>query len=209
MALATPAEADAIKNRIGAILMSPSCQTIDFWLDGHHIDGSAFSYVALAMRSVTIDIEPNPPPNVAAGYNPYSNTFRFKSANVGTTLRERMYIVHESTHAMIDAKGKQATASGASARDVSNEACAYVAGMFYYVLESAGLTGMPVPPIWAASVPVHRTAFLIASTMRRRLGQRVSVNDANAMRAAILNDSVYADLRADPGRQTPNDGLPL
>ncbi len=211
MVAPTPAQAEAIKSRIGAILMSKSCQTIDFWLDGQHIDGSGFSYVALALKSMSFDINPDPGPNVGAGYST-TNTFLFKSVDVGGTLRQRMYIVHECTHALRDAKGKLLrTTDGrlTPTRTLSDEACAYVAGMLYYILESAGMTGTPVAPIWAASIPVHRTAFFIAFKVRSQLGKHVSASDADAMRTAIRNDPVYANLKANPDELFDADGLPL
>jgi hypothetical protein len=212
MVAPTPAQAEALKSRIGAILMSESCQTIDFWLDGQHIDGSGLSYVALALKSMSFDINPDPGPNVGAGYMPLTNTFVFKSVDVGGTLRQRMHIVHECTHALRDAKGKLLrTADGGRTptRALSDEACAYVAGMLYYILESAGMTGTPVAPIWAASIPVHRTAFFIAFKVRGQLGEHVSARDADAMRTAIRNDPVYANLRADPDALFDANGLPL
>ena len=48
MANATQAELEALRSRIGQILMSPQCQKINFTFDNVYIDGSSFSYVALS-----------------------------------------------------------------------------------------------------------------------------------------------------------------
>ena len=40
---------DALRAKVAAILMSPAAQKIDFYLDDIHVDGSGFSFVALAL----------------------------------------------------------------------------------------------------------------------------------------------------------------
>ena len=67
---------------------------------------------------------PNAAQSSEAMYLPSSNSFVFKSAGYGSGAFEMMPIVHESTHAVIDARKSKTLM-------LANEVCAYIAGALF------------------------------------------------------------------------------
>ena len=114
------------------ILMSAPCQRIDFSYAGQHIDGSAFSFVALALGS-------QPPSGVTvvqaelhngdtADYSSSSNTLTIDAGlDIASPFGE-IVIVHEATHAVQDA-----TMPGQVLWNVDREAAAFVACALYNI----------------------------------------------------------------------------
>jgi hypothetical protein len=134
---------DFIRLRISSILMCDAAQKIDFYLDKIHVDGSGFSFVALALlprprgqQGLSIAIG-GMSPGAEATYDPNINTYRFPSASYGLTPFERMTILHESVHAYRDSLGRTilTPAGRVTTRSVSDEAAAYVAGAVSFVLD--------------------------------------------------------------------------
>src|ERR1700731_2164222 len=97
-----------LRGLAGDILMSSPCQQIDFHWGRNHIDGSGFSFVALALltrhasRGLHFKIE-HQPPGVGASYFALTNTFSVPNANYGAKPGEKIAIVHEAAHAIGDA----------------------------------------------------------------------------------------------------------
>ena len=166
MAGATKAELDALRGRIGQILMSPQCQKVNFTFDSVYVDGSSFCYVALAGLSGSgFKVQVNAAQSSEAMYLPSSNTFVFKNAGYGSSAKpfEMMTIVHESTHALIDAKKRRTLM-------LANEVCAYIAGaLFNQFRKDEGLQsfdGSTQP-----SGGIYREAHEVAAKMSRIMKQ--------------------------------------
>jgi len=196
-----PATEMALPTRFGRILMSDACQKIDFHWGRLHIDGSAFSFIALGLAS-------RPPhgigcrvqhlkKNRGAQYNPTANRIEVPKASFGTNPGEEMEVVHEATHAIADATTKS------KMRGELEETAAYVAGALYNINAAASISGpFPVTPtgIWLAA---HNVALQIVGNP----GYALSPIIASPLRQAVLTSPTYAFLK-----QTPNythDGVSL
>jgi hypothetical protein len=74
----------AFRQRISDILMSDSCQRIDFRWGPYHIDGWNYTAVALSLvganHSLHVSVG-HMQPNAEATYDPDSNTIRLPNAN--------------------------------------------------------------------------------------------------------------------------------
>ena len=126
----TPAEENALRQRVGNILMSKPCQRINISVDRVNVNGSGFSYVALAVLNTIKFAVGELPANSEAQYSIGFNTFRFPHAGYGVgganAAFERQTIVHEATHAVIDA-----TSSNRSVLKMTHEMAGLMAGALY------------------------------------------------------------------------------
>src|SRR5258708_9568856 len=117
--------------RILGILNSDPVQNINFSFRKVRISGSDYTYVALAMvgKASKIKFNFSVTAGAAANYDPSNDTFSFPSAAFGASSAfERMAIVHECTHAVIDARH----ASFGSVPQLDNEISAFIGvGLFY------------------------------------------------------------------------------
>ena len=211
---------DALRSKVAAILMSPAAQGIDFYLDNIHVDGSGFSYVALALVSA-----PKSATGIsfavgglslhaAATYDPVHNLFRFPNANYGSTAVERMIIVHECVHALRDSLGKKMlTKRGPIAtRAVSDEAAALVAGALFFLLEAGPTSATDTTPDWAQSGVYSNAMSLAIQVLQSPKGSEVkNVNSVGleAIKAAILHNAAYTSLKSNPGTVYGNNGVRL
>lgn len=197
----------SLRARVGNILLSPACQKINFSLDGTCVDGSSFAYVALALVSQPaahggIRFGKNISPGAEAQYHPSRNMFCFPRENYGQTGWERMTIVHESTHALIDAKRQSTTM-------LANEMCAFVAGAIYNDLCGAPFTA---PPEESVFVEAQKVAGYVTTTSRRwHYEQRFSLggSDVARLREAVLGHKVYTYLRRHPEASYGENGIDL
>jgi hypothetical protein len=131
-----------LRMRLGAQLMSHACAKIDFHWGPLHVDGSAFSFVALALAS-------RPPhglgcavkklkSGVEAQYNGPARQFEFSKPTYGTAPFERITLVHEATHAIADLR------AGSKTRGELDETAAFVAGALFNIYSALNLSG-PFP----------------------------------------------------------------
>jgi hypothetical protein len=212
------ANTDALRTRVGGILMSSAAQAINFFLDSFHVDGSGLSFVALALASkpkgvhgVTFRLG-HVKHGAAATYSSSTNIFDFPAANYGTTDFERMTIVHECVHALRDANGpKLRTTSGPrTTLTLSNEAAAYLAGALFWINEnSPPPPAPPATPSWSTA-PIYGTAHTIALKMITQSGFAVAPQDAKALRDAVMNFvPLYQNLKNAPKTRDRGDGLQL
>jgi hypothetical protein len=194
----------ALRSRFGQILMSDPCQRINFRWGRLHADGSAYSFVALALASrppkgIGVIVNPRLPANTEASYDSVTNKFTVRSAAYGGTAFHKMSIVHEATHAIADATDR-GTVLGQL-----DETGAYVAGALFNIYSAPSLNGpYPFNPIGQGIFETaHRVAMQIAATPGVALNPQV----ASPLRQAVLNHPTYAFLRQSP-RYT-NDGVSL
>lgn len=214
--MATDPKTDALRGLMGKLLMSPAAQKVNFYLDRIHVDGSGFSFVALALlpkpggpRGFSIRVG-HVSPGAEATYQPANNTFDFPSANYGTTAAQKMSIIHECVHALRDVHGaKLRTSTGPLAtRSLSDEAAAYVGGALFHILDTTPDGASPTSPPWVAD-PVFGLAHAIALKMMSQPGLAVTPQDAKAMRDVIMHDPVYSDLKSNPRQVYGNNGVRL
>lgn len=127
------------------------------------------------------------PAHTGAMYEPQTNTIVVPNVNFGSTMWERLTIVHEATHAVYDYNRIQAGA-------VLEEAGAYIAGACYEVLENPNGTPVATGPIWDAA----RNIALDLYPGRFRLIQWdeepgvVDPAKLNLLTNAIMNSPTYA-----------------
>jgi hypothetical protein len=200
MAGATKAELDALRGRIGQILMSPQCQKVNFTFDSVYVDGSSFCYVALAGLSGSgFKVQVNAAQSSEAMYLPSSNTFVFKIAGYGSSAKpfEMMTIVHESTHALIDAKKRRTLM-------LANEVCAYIAGaLFNQFRKDEGLQsfdGSTQP-----SGGIYREAHEVAAKMSRIMKQYNYTSCYNLMGSDTQVAALVAAVKASSTRYNKDD----
>ncbi|MGV7030678.1 hypothetical protein [Methylobacterium symbioticum] len=200
------ADNQGLRDRVGQILMSPACQFIDFTVDGTHIDGSGFSYVAL---SLVPKKKAGPGLNfnikklsklAGAQYNQRENALEFPKANFGQNLWERRSIVHECTHALIDARKRKVTW-------VTNEACANIAEQLYNQCFQP-----PDPPANQIDVAAAVIANNILQKNQTSGSVMLTENDIIDLRLAILFNPTYVPIKKFFGGVSGSygeDGLPL
>jgi hypothetical protein len=120
--------------------MSDPCQRINFRWGRLHADGSAYSFVALALASrppkgIGVIVNPRLPANTEASYDSVTNKFTVRSAAYGGTAFHKMSIVHEATHAIADATDR-GTVLGQL-----DETGAFVAGALFNIYSAPSLNG--------------------------------------------------------------------
>jgi hypothetical protein len=206
----TPAVA-ALRSRISDILMSDSCQRIDFRWGPYHIDGWAYTAVALSLvgasRSLHLAVG-HLPANQGAAYTAETNTLRLPNANyAAATLPtgpnanlafERLALVHECTHAITDQMRRHPTILARS-----DEVMAFVAESLFNVYE-----GSPFVP--AATDAISTAAHRIARSIRNSPGAIIGPPaDVQALEAAITQSPTYSFIRFNPGFKYHNSGLPF
>jgi hypothetical protein len=202
--MAGPSLEVLMRSRFGQILMSDPCQRINFRWGKLHPDGSAFSFVALALASkppkgIRVTVNTHLPSGTEASYDSVANRFTVPSAGYGGTAFQKMSIVHEATHAIADATDK-GTVLGQL-----DETGAYVAGALFNIYSAPSLNGpYPFNPIGQGIFEIaHKVAMQIAPTPGVALNPQV----ASPLRQAVLAHPTYAFLRRPP-RYT-NDGVSL
>jgi hypothetical protein len=205
------AESNELKNlreQVGKILTSDACQKINFTLENVRVDGSDYYYVALALLNTTlgpshVKFEIDSTIAAQAQYRIRANTFVFRTAGVAFDKGDgHQAIVHESTHAVIDAKSAKT-----KILRITNEMAAYIAGGLYNVFTSNNAND---------NFPIYREAHAIAETMNKQIllwnysgAYAISASRVAALRSAILANTLYAALKNDPNATYGDDGLPL
>jgi hypothetical protein len=205
MAGPSSAQIAQLRQRIVDLLNSDEVQKINFSFRKVRVSGSDYSFVALAMSGKTNAVKYNfsVAAAAAATYQPKkSNTFSFPSTGYGASNAfEKMTIVHECTHAVIDAK----RALG-QIPQLDNELSAYIAGALYNVFKSS-----PFSPAGTGIYPeAHKIAQSIAGSLDKYkfAGEySVSNGDVSALSSAIVSSPTYSAIST----TTPygDDGLKL
>ena len=206
-----------LRGRMANILLSRPCARINFAIDNVAVDGSMLSYVGLALsspaaggRGFPIVVDPNG--TSRANYTPPTNTFMLPhlgyAAGGPMFDFERQTIVHEATHAAIDALDPRDEVV-----QITNEMCGYVAGALYleFYSDLAPLTDAK-PATRQTYVAARKLARDIAATVRSlNYAGRVNITAASLapLRSAILDSATYADIKADEGLRSGNDGVVL
>jgi hypothetical protein len=197
--LASMVQSAVLRRRFGAI-----------HIDGIHVDGAGLTLIALALLTMPsgTDVGLNisigaSSPGATASYRRFTNTFIIRSADFGLANRfERMSIVHECVHALMDFRAP----SGVLA--VANEAAAYVAGALFHIYDTTPAGGTVRRPSWAHATQFKK-AHEIAAAIRTRPGQVVDPTDAAELRQEILARPVYAGLAQNPQALYVTDGIRL
>lgn len=180
---------------MGILLSKPAAQ-IDFTLGSIHVDANGFASVVGAMFTkqcgfpgIGIDVG-GVPPDAAAAYDEAEDVFNFPNATFGTAPNERIYIIHESVHAMHDISiGTLCVPGGRGCIFTTrseNEAAAYVAGALFSLYD----TGV-VPAGIPASGEHWVKAFEIAKSIKNVKGAVVDSADALSLRTLIVSRKAY------------------
>jgi hypothetical protein len=181
---------------VTSILLSKPAAQIDFTLGSIHVDGVGFAAVASALFTKMVGFKGigirfgNVPAGAAAAYDEDDDVFDFPSATFGLTPVERIYILHESVHALDDiAIGTLCMPGGRGCiftTRTENEATAYVAGALFSLYD----TGV-VPDGVSNSGDHWVKAFEIAQAIRNMKGAVVPAADASSLRQLIADRDSY------------------
>lgn len=171
----------ALRARIISLLLSPSVQRINFRLAKYRISGFGFHVVIglLRMNAVGVVINTDVGSQAEAVYNNLDDNYYFPNGMYGMSLWEKMIIVHESVHAMIDAQG-----GGLYHRAIDNEAAAYVANALYVL----NLTNSAPPGLDnSRRDKMIKLTFDVATRIRadRSPVPTVSQDDLTGLRASV------------------------
>jgi hypothetical protein len=186
------------------VLISAPCQRIDVRFGAARVMGAHFSALAISLNGATphrLREEVGPTAGAGASYRVHPNRIRAPTGNFGVGTgayagEERMSLVHEATHAVLDFQRQNVLTA------LEQEMVAYVAGALYN--RYAGL------PYTNASDALWVAADRVAAGVAAQPGAMVPPSgDAAALRAAILADPTYVHLRRNPGLRWRNDGIAL
>lgn len=190
--MATPAEIKSLRQRTVGILRSKPCMDIKFTMDNITIMGYGYGYISQMIEEENVDFSIGNVGNFTALYNSRNNTFGFKTADIGKSgdAGERGTIVHEATHAVIDATGK-----GRTIKYATDEVAAYLAEMIYALncRDPINTTG-----------PVAGPLYLLARKVLGWRGEGVYVcdpADTRPLKATIID--IYAKLAKARGEVEP------
>jgi hypothetical protein len=160
--------------RFASILLSSSCQKIDFWCGGLHVTGAGLARVARAIsntnkrvQSVNIRIE-DPGEGAAAAYEYWTDTIVVpKRSWAASDAFEQLALVHECVHVLRDSHGQRLTYEGRKyvPRASTDEVAAYVGGCLFNVYQQRQCGNKALDkPAWLASrkSPVHAAAYEVA-----------------------------------------------
>jgi hypothetical protein len=197
---------------ITAILLSKPAVQIDFTLGFIHVDSVGLASVVGAMYTKMAGFPGigirfgNVPAGAAAAYDEADDVFDFPSATFGLTSVERIYILHESVHAMHDiAVGTLCLPGGRGcifSTRTENEATAYVAGALFSLYD----TGV-VPDGVSNSGDHWVKAFEIAQAIRNVKGAVVPATDATSLRQLIADRDSYKSAGVTMWGPTTANGL--
>ena len=173
----------AVQDTVAMILLSDSIQGINFSFQNITISASNYAFIALAIAgntSVKFDFVVEQ--GAAASYSSDSNTYSFPNATYGMSdAFEKMTIVHESTHAVIDSLSTKSPI----ANKLTNETAAYIAGGLYNVL-----TGSHFNP----GAGIYSEAHKLALSIKKNIDEYnyKGIYNITADRAAALQSSILA-----------------
>jgi hypothetical protein len=143
-----------LARRVARILRNGSCFKIRFKVDGLFIQTYQYVYIAGAAEDDTVKVRIGTPGPYDAQYDPAANRMTFSSGDVGTTPDGEVSIVHESTHAVLDATyGGRGSSDRAQASFESGELAAYIAETLYAIDR-----GFPVNRQGPFAGPIFRLA---------------------------------------------------
>jgi len=194
-----------LRQRITDLLMSRSCQTIDFRMGADRVMGAHYAALALSLNghgTGRLREEVGLTQGGLASYIIEHNIIRvpFENFGVGASsfdAYDRMGIVHECTHAIFDFVRRQPTINA-----LDDEMLAYIAGAAFNLNEGR--------PFNNASDPLWSAADRVASCLATRPGEQAAPPDAvNELRQAILHTAEYGHLRRNPLLRWRNDGVML
>lgn len=138
-----------LRKRVVSVLRSPACMNIKFTIVGSTVMGYGYGYVADVIEQGGIKVKIGNTGAFTANYDHRGSTptFVFGDPSIVSSPEGRATIVHEATHAVIDAVRKGRTIAFGD-----NEVAAYLAETIYRMNTNAPLTG-PLAPFL---IPVAR-----------------------------------------------------
>jgi hypothetical protein len=175
----------ALRSTIIGVLVSEPIWKIDFWLGPVHVDGVSLFQVVCALNwgYIGVKIDHTSVAGAAAEYHSHENTYVFPYKAAGLTPQQKMAVVHESVHAMLDIRAGLER-STFSVLQTENEAAAYVTQALYGVLAFDATPGAHVQAF-------YDKAFEIANKIKGQLGVRVDAEDAKYMKHAVAMGNIY------------------
>jgi len=189
---------EAIAKRIIDVLQSGPASKIDISVGAIRISPTTLSPVIPAIRrwiaggkGIGVEVDGKLPPTAAAQYKFDRDVYAVPNDDYGKTVAERMYLYHESVHAMRDIQGDTEQGRKASTF-LEDEAAAYVAGCLFFLYEN-GRTPAEVAP---NAYPDYKIASLIARLVGNSKGPAIVSPTHAGMLVTILR---YTPLYYDAG----------
>ena len=178
-----------IRQTVLNVLASPTARRIDFHLGSINVDAAGLAAIhnLVAVNAIPVKVV-GMDSGVAAQYRNDTNGLEFPRDTYGANAKERSDILHECIHALHDMYGggtwfPQKGGSKFTPRS-ENEAAAYVADALFYTYETGG-------GAQGHGDPIFDLAAMIAKRIMNKPGSFVTVQEARALRIAIVSDSTY------------------
>jgi hypothetical protein len=208
-----------IVRKTSMLLTSQATQRVNFYYKGLVFGPAEWRYVSECLtwslthkgifggiRGIGVKIA-KMPANTGAQYEIDDDVIKVPNAGFGDTAWEKMTLVHESTHACIDALYKKKKVPR-----LDNEASAYLAGALYNVYRAASVDGpFDYNP---GSSGIYYEAHQVAIAHRRsaeKIGfkglYQVFEKDAAKMLRAIQDSKTYEGYFKDPKKTYGDNGL--
>jgi hypothetical protein len=174
----------ALRNAIITVLSSGPIWKIDFWLGPVHVDGAGLFMVVWALTWNMIDVKiGSTSAGASAEYHPADNQFVFPFKSTSLSRDQKMLIVHESVHAMLDIRAGL-DRKNFHVLQTENEAAAYIAQAIFGIHAFNLTAGRNVSAYF-------EKAFEIAEKIKDQRGAHVSNEDAQYIRHAIAVSNTY------------------
>lgn len=193
-------------------MISPAVRRLNFSVMGHVITGQNFGQVAVRLdpmshsrNRLTVAVGALPA-HAGAMYIPARNRFVFANANVGNSAPDRMAIVHEATHAVLDLHSSRNSA-------IDDEATAYIAGALYQQFMNEVTWSASSPRVFVAAAAIAQAMYPIRPGTPGGL-TLLPYSDSPpapllaALRAAIIASPAYVHLNRHREMHYGNDGIP-
>lgn len=197
---------------IVSILNSAPALRIDYNLNGVAINPGLYSFICLSIvspASTTKNIGVKVlamPAGTEAQYDIPTNNLQVPSSTYGGTPFQKMTLVHESTHAALDARGS----ANATPR-LLNETIAYISGGLFNVYSAPSVAGpFPFVPTGGIYLEAHRLAIKMRRNQDQYPGDwayALYQSDVTALQNAIKASPTYTNFFTNPTATYGDDGV--
>lgn len=125
----------SLKSNVLSTLCMPEMRAVNFMYNGRLISPAGFAIVAVMVNDGRIACSLDANLTDKATYDPLTDTITARDGSYGDYLDEKSVLVHECTHAMLDAfSGARSEGSGSASMSVlEDETTAYLAGAIFSV----------------------------------------------------------------------------
>jgi predicted ribosomally synthesized peptide with SipW-like signal peptide len=206
--MTTETELAALRERFAQILTGGQCARIAFHYGNVHIRGGGYCVIGMSLgtapahphgrgehRRMSVRVA-RLREHHGAEYRSRTNEIVVPRADYGVPLTERMAIVHEATHAVLDYYRTRLSA-------VDEEAVAYIACAMYIAMENRDYPA--VSEVGRISMEIARGLTGATATLASWT-DTVTQEQQDRLTQAIRESPAYAHIRRRPHMRYPHDG---